>query len=424
MRLALIVAMCAAAAAAAFAGAAAAEPGRLVIAGGGVARDNAGVHGAFLSHVGPGARIAVIPAASGEPALSAASYVETLAVYGVSADRIDIVRLAVIDDESTPDVDESAWATNATNAAEIAKIEAAGGVWFTGGDQLRVSAALLTPDGSATPMLAALRARLSAGAAIGGTSAGAAIMGPTMIARGDSLVALTRPLLARGAPEAELEGGRLLLSQGLGFLPSGLVDQHFGQRARLGRLARALTDLASTARIGFGIDEDTALVVDLARNTAVVAGSGAVAVLDARAAQGSASSKGRFAVRGVSLSQLAPGDRIDLATLAITPGKGRVLIPRGNGRAAAPARADAGMALPAETLEELLGAQLLDTEGTDRLERVSFDAAGVGVRYVFETTPASWAAKGEDDAGDVRYTINGVRFSIEPVDVRVRQSRK
>lgn len=420
MRLALIAALLAAA----FAGAAAAEPGRLVIAGGGVARDNAGVHGAFLSHVGPGARIAVVPAASGEPALSAASYVETLAAYGVSADRIDIVRLAVIDDESTPDVDESAWAKNATNAAEIAKIEAAGGVWFSGGDQLRVTAALLTPDGRATPMLAALRARLAAGAAIGGTSAGAAIMSPTMIARGDSFAALTRPILGRGASDAEMEGGRLMLAPGLGFFRAGLVDQHFGQRARLGRLARALTELPLAERVGFGIDEDTALVVDPGRNTAFVAGAGAIAMLDARYARAHASPRGRFAAQGLSLSLLAPGDRIDLATLAITPADGRVLIPRTRGDGAAPARSGGGMALPAESLDDILGAQLLGAGGSDRVERVSFDGVGLGVRYVFEKTPGSWAAEGEDDAGDLRSTISGVGFSIEPVDVRVRKSRK
>lgn len=419
MRLALMAAILAAT----FSSAAHADPGRLVIAGGGIARNNADVHGAFLSRVGADGRIAIIPAASGEPVQSAQAYVETLAGFGVPADRIDIVRLAVIDDEATPDADERAWAANATNSGEIAKIEAAAGVWFTGGDQARVTAALLTPDGRATPMLSALRARLIAGAAIGGTSAGAAIMSPTMIARGDSLAGLTRPLLGRDASEAERESGALMLAPGLGFFQSGLVDQHFGQRARLGRLTRALAELAPAQRVGFGVDEDTALVVDLNQNAAFVAGVGGVTVLDARAATNTLNRDGRFAVHGVALSHLAPGDRIDLATLAITPSGDRALIPPGNGHHTRSDPSGAGMALPSASLEDTLGAQLLDNRVTDRLERVSFDRGGVGVRYVFEETPNSWGAHGEDHTGASRYTIGGVGFSIEPINVRVRRGR-
>ncbi|MBU6405715.1 MAG: cyanophycinase [Alphaproteobacteria bacterium] len=409
--------------AAALTGAAHAEPGRLVIAGGAVSRDNVGVHGAFLEHVGANGRIAVIPAASGEPAQSAAAYIETLRGFGVNADRIDIVRLAVIDDDATPDVDESAWAANATNPDEIAKISAASGVWFTGGDQMRITATLLTAGGAATPMLSAIRGRLAAGATIGGTSAGAAIMSQTMIARGDSLAALTRPLLTGEASESEMDGGALMVAQGLGFFHYGLVDQHFDRKARLGRLTRALAELAPAQRLGFGVDEDTALVVDLAQNTAFVAGASGVTVLDAREAQATVSRRGRFAVTGVALGHLATGDRIDLATLAITPAAGRAAIPRGEGYYNHAAQSGAGMALPNDGLEDALGVELLDNRVSDRLERVSFDGEGVGVLYVFEETSESFSAYGDDATGAGRYTIGGARFSIEPVDVRIRRSR-
>lgn len=409
--------------AAALTGAAHADPGRLVIAGGAISRDNADVHGAFLARLGPDGRVAVIPAASGQPAQSAQTYVETLAAFGVSADRIDIVRLAVIDDDATPDIDESAWATNATNPGEIAKIEAAAGVWFTGGDQVRITAALLAPDGGATPMLAAIRARLAAGATVGGTSAGAAIMSETMIARGDSLAALTRPLLTGDASESAMDGGALMLAPGLGFFSVGIVDQHFDRKARLGRLARALAEMAPPERLGFGVDEDTALVVDLTENLAFVAGVGGVTVLDARGAQAGVRRRGRFSAAGVDLSHLASGDRIDLATLAITPAEGRALIPAGAGYYNHAAQSGAGMALPNDGLEDALGVELLDNRVSDRLERVSFDGEGVGVRYVFEETQNSWGAYGDDPTGAGRYTISGVRFSIEPVDVRIRGSR-
>ncbi len=124
-----------------------AAPGRLVIAGGAVASTNAQVHGAFVAGLGPADRVAVIPSASGEASAAAQSYVQTLAAHGVNPDRIDVVHLAVVDDPSTPALDEAGWAGNATAPAEIAKVERAAAIWFTGGDQVRTTAALLRPDG-------------------------------------------------------------------------------------------------------------------------------------------------------------------------------------------------------------------------------------------------------------------------------------
>ena len=406
----------------ALAGAAQADPGRLVIAGGAVARDNADVHGAFLDGLPVEGRIAVIPAASGEPAQSAQAYIETLSGFGIAADRIDIVRLAVIDDEATPDIDESAWADNASAPAEIAKIEAAAAIWFTGGDQVRITSALLRADGTETPMLAALRARHAAGAAIGGTSAGAAIMSRTMIARGDSLAALTQPLLTADASESQMDGGALMVSAGLGFMPLGVVDQHFDRKARLGRLARTLAEVPAADRIGFGIDEDTALVVDLAQGEAFVAGVGGVTVLDGRTATPSLR-RNAFAIRGLVLGHLAPGDRVSLADLTITPAPGRDRIDPARGYYTHAAQSGAGMALPNDGLEDALGVELVDNRVSDELERVSFDGDGRGVRYVFAETADTWGAYGDDATGAGRYTVSGVIFSIEPVRVSIRTVR-
>lgn len=393
-----------------------AAPGRLVIAGGAVASTNAQVHCAFVAGLGPADRVAVIPSASGEASAAAQSYVQTLAAHGVSPDRIDVVHLAVVDDPSTPALDEAGWAGNATAPAEIAKVERAAAIWFTGGDQVRTTAALLRPDGGPTPMLLALRARHSAGATIGGTSAGAAVMTETMIARGDSLAALSQPLIASDASQSTMDGGALMLAPGLGFLPLGLVDQHFDRKARLGRLARALAELAPAQRIGFGVDEDTALVVDLAQGVATAAGAGGVAVLDARGAR-SAMRADRFSAAGLRLSRLAPGDRLSLADLAITAAPGRTRIDPGGGYYSHAAQSGAGMALPSEGLADALGVDLLDNRVSARLERISFDAAGAGVRYVFEETPDSWAA-----LGGGQYTINAVAFSITPVRVTVTEA--
>jgi cyanophycinase len=182
------------------------------------------------------------------------------------------IKLAEIDDPATY-VDEAAWAGNAGDAGEIAKIQAASAIWFTGGDQARTMR-LLTRNWEDTPMLAEIRKRLASGAVVGGTSAGAAIMGSGMIICGDPRRA--NDAISRDPADcATLEGETepLVVGNGLGFLTNGIVDQHFSQRARLPRLVRAVTYLSGT---GIGIDEDTALFVDLRSSRALVMGKGFV----------------------------------------------------------------------------------------------------------------------------------------------------
>jgi cyanophycinase len=114
------------------------------------------------------------------------------------------------------------------------------------------------------------------------------------------------------------------MARGLGFFPFGLVDQHFDRRQRLGRLARALATLAPFKRLGFGIDENTALVVDPDRGEAIVVGAGAVTVLDAR--ESGWSRPQPYALRSGTLTMLSDGDAIDLRSLRVTPSSGKDLI--------------------------------------------------------------------------------------------------
>ncbi len=107
------------------------------------------------------------------------------------------------------------------------------GVWFIGGHQERLTSAYL---GTRTEK--AVKGVLKRGGVVGGTSAGAAIMSPVMILGGN--------------PQAEL-------GPGFGFLPGCLVDQHFLKRHRQDRLQFALSKYPKL--VGFGIDENTALVV-------------------------------------------------------------------------------------------------------------------------------------------------------------------
>ncbi len=254
----------------------AAKGGNLVIVGGGLSPDNADIYRAFIDRA-KGGTIAIVPSASGEPQASADAFADNLVRHGVDRSRISVVRLAEVDDPATLQVNEADWASNASNKAEIARIEAAGGIWFTGGDQVRTMR-LLTNQQGESPMLKAMRDRLSKGAVIGGTSAGAAIMGSGMIACGEPRRAGTDAVSRSVADCATQEGGvePLVLTKGLGFLPGYVVDQHFSERGRLPRLVRAVV---CGAGHGIGIDEDTALIIDLVGRKAIIIGKSSVTAL-------------------------------------------------------------------------------------------------------------------------------------------------
>lgn len=280
----------------------AAAAGTLVIAGGAIADDNAAIVRALLDRRPPGApAIAVIPAASAEPAASFARTRDLLVRHGADPAQVRLIRLASVDDPETRE-DEGAWAGNADSKAEIAKLADAGAIWFTGGDQSRILATLLKPDGCDTPLLAAIRGRHRDGAVIGGTSAGAAIMSDPMLTGGDPIAAV-----------APAQGEPVTTGRGLGFLRGAVVDQHFDARYRLPRLLAVLASLPREQRLGFGIAEDTALIIDSGR--ASVAGRGLVTLVDARTAR---PGKGPgLAVERVALHFLAEGD-----TLALPAGVG------------------------------------------------------------------------------------------------------
>lgn len=401
-----------------------AEPaaGRLVIAGGALERETETVWQALLENMPDDGRIAVIPGASGEAASAVASMEETLALYGIPSDRVDGVHLAMIDDSSTPDVDESQWSDNAGSLEEIAKISKASVIWFTGGDQARLTDLLLTQTGDDTPMLAAIRQRLASGATVGGSSAGAAIMSCDMIARGDTLPALRLPVM-RGEWRTERpESGALVMERGLCFFKAGLADQHFDRQARLGRLVRALSQTGMAGIPGFGIDENTALIVDLASETARIEGASSVVVLATASAVFKGGKKQNFAATGLSVSVMTAGDRIDLKDLQITPADFKKKIEAGSEYNDAAPRSGVGLAVPPATLEDDLGNELVDNRRGDRLERISFGQDKHGVRFVFRRTQASSGAWGRGQAGSGRYTIIDVDLAIEPVRIKVSRS--
>ena len=382
--------------------------GPLVIAGGGLSADTQTVWMSFITAAKPDGPIVIVPSASGAPVQSAQSVRETLERYDVAPDRIEVAKLAVMDDRSTPDVDEAAWRANIDRPETSALFEQAAAVWFSGGDQSRTTDLFLGEEGAATPALQAIRRSHADGMPIGGTSAGAAIMSDPMITQGDALTALT------GSESGEPIG----LGHGLGFFTHGLVDQHFGERARLGRLAVALMDLQDPAtRIGFGVDEDTALI---ARSDGWIGveGNGYVTILDARGAREDMMESGAVRITGLTLHLMAQGDTFDPGLPGLVPADWKqATIGSEYFETAQPG--GGGMAIPGQALANVIGDGLIDNAQSQSIERISFDGSGRGVAYVFTQLAESTGHWGRGPDGEGRYAIANIRFDILPVQLTI-----
>ena len=178
--------------------------------------------------------------------------------------------------------------------------EGATGVYFGGGDQARLMAVL-----RGTRLEQALGRLYRDGAAMAGTSAGAAVMSRVMIT-GDE----NRPL-AKDENWQTIEAENVVTSQGLGFLDAAVVDQHFVRRRRHNRLISLVLERPDL--LGIAIDESTAAWVKPDRTFEVV-GDGPVLVVDATGAKTARDSAG-YGLRGsdLRLHVLRAGARYDLA---------------------------------------------------------------------------------------------------------------
>jgi cyanophycinase len=176
----------------------------------------------------------------------------------------------------------------------IDKLERATGIFITGGNQLRLSTIL-----GGTPVARTIRRRNAEGVHLAGTSAGAAIMPEHMIAGGAS------------GPSPRESG--VELAPGLGLTNRVIIDQHFRQRHRMGRLLSALS--FNPFVCGLGIDENTAGFIDPEGRMEVV-GRGTITVVDPSDLHHSSMSYVRrsqaVTMLGLKLHVLASGARFHL----------------------------------------------------------------------------------------------------------------
>ena len=385
---------------------------KLLVVGGALSSENTDVIGTFIKHRAKHqSDIAIVPLASSSPVKSANSFRDALVLAGANEQQIRILPLAVTDDSST-DFDERQWASNSNDQALADSLKNVGAFWFVGGDQMRIVKAL-RPERRSTAVLSAIYQQWEKGAVIGGTSAGAAMMSEIMIAAGDSFNAVTQPIAENYSGTESQEQGLLYLHHGLGLFKDGVIDQHFDRKARLGRLVKTLAHTQS--EFGYGVDEDTGMLLDLKASTLTVVGSGNITIVDARTAR---FDEQPFTAEKLQLSVLSSGDQWSLqhADLVYTPGKPTI----GREYASEAPHQGAGLALANARLNQLLGYQLLDNSGSQEIRRYSFVESGSGFLYRFRQTSDSrgyWAARqGSVDS----YTAINVAFDLLPVTVQVQ----
>ncbi|MGH3496731.1 MAG: cyanophycinase [Nocardioidaceae bacterium] len=191
---------------------------------------------------GADARIAVVPTASSLGP-------EVIEVYRAVFTRLGAGEVFAVRPETRADADDPAIA---------AKLDDATGVFLTGGNQLKLSAVV-----AGTRFGDALHSAHRRGVVVGGTSAGASILSSHMVAFGSG----------GATPKQRMSQ----LAAGLGLIDGCVIDQHFAQRNRYGRLLSLIAQ--SPSLLGIGVDEDTAAVIH-PDGVLEVVGRGSVTVLD------------------------------------------------------------------------------------------------------------------------------------------------
>ncbi len=227
---------------------------------------------------GTKARIIIMTAATELPREVGENYIRVFERLGAEDARI-------VDTETRDD---------ASSSSALEAVSKATGIFFTGGDQARITSVIKD-----TELDRAIHKRFAEGAVIAGTSAGAAMMPDKMIVEGDS----------QTNPRMEI----IEMGPGLGFLPGVVIDQHFLQRGRLGRLISAL--IQEPADLGFGIDENTAMVVT-DRQVEII-GEGSVTIVDVESTydnMGEILKDEALAICGAKLHILPRGYKFDLKT--------------------------------------------------------------------------------------------------------------
>lgn len=226
---------------------------------------------------GPDARVAVISTASSLGPLAGEMYRRVFGELGVT--EVHPIHATT--------------RTEANDPAAVRIVRDSTGLFLTGGNQLRLSSTI-----GGTAIAQAIVRRHREGAVIAGTSAGASAMSTHMV--------------AFGASGATPKQRMVQMAAGLGILPGVIIDQHFEQRNRLGRLLAIIA--SNPSLLGIGVDEDTAAVVGPDRMLEVI-GRRSVTILDGAESETDAwevKAHRPIMISNVVLHSLPSGYRFDL----------------------------------------------------------------------------------------------------------------
>jgi cyanophycinase len=186
----------------------------------------------------------------------------------------------------------------------LESLERSTGIFLTGGNQLRISTVL-----GGTPVAKSIRRMNARGVPVGGTSAGAAILSEHMI--------------AHGSEGATPRAGMATLAPGFGMTNRVIIDQHFRQRDRLGRLLTALA--YNPFAVGLGLDEDTAAFID-PDDIVHVTGAGAITIVDVSSLDFSSMASAEVGepvcMTGIRVHVLTAGGSFNLHTRRAAPPPG------------------------------------------------------------------------------------------------------
>ncbi len=254
------------------------QAGKLIIIGG--HEDKKGEH-AILTEVvssAMGGELVIVTVATQEPEAMSAEYEKVF--KDLKAKKVHTLDIRTREDGHRQEY--------------IELLHRASAVFFTGGDQLRITSQL-----GDTPVFRTIQECYESGMTIAGTSAGAAAMPDTMIISGIS--------------DETNEISAIGMAPGLGFIEHVVIDSHFAERGRVGRLLGVVAQ--NPANLGLGIDENTAVVVE-ADQCFTVIGDGAVYVIDGTSLSYSSLSEeqaqGVLTIHNIKLHVLGAGDSFDL----------------------------------------------------------------------------------------------------------------
>jgi cyanophycinase len=257
--------------------------GELLIIGGNEQKNPDAEQTAILKQVAKaaleGGRLVILTVATAEPVEMARTYREAFGKLGVK--NIDVLDIRTREESFS--------------LVNLEKLEGASVLFFTGGDQLRITSQM-----GGTPVMERIFALHDEGAAIVGTSAGAAAVSETM--------------LVGGASNAS-HISSLAMAPGLALLKGVIVDSHFAERGRFGRLMGAVAQ--NPHNLGMGIDENTGVLVTNDEEFTVL-GSGAVYVVDGTSTSYTSlsdrHSEGILTIHDTRVHVLGRGDRYNLKT--------------------------------------------------------------------------------------------------------------